>query len=233
MISFFLVFFLEYTPQQDLELKQRIAQTRKGSNATLARKQLTDKHMKIVAEELISTKQCRELELNTNQITADGASILAGALCNNTTLISLKLYDNKIGDKGVIAFTEVLKSKNAVLEIFDIGLNETTNDIALHIAEMLKTNKNLTQLLLSESNIRDDGVKQLASVLETTNTTLKYLKLSDNKSVTDSSVDSLITMIKQNRSLEMLDLRYCDLSEVSKENLHAAIKSRKRMTVWV
>jgi Ran GTPase-activating protein (RanGAP) involved in mRNA processing and transport len=87
-----------------------------NSDVDLKRQDLTDQDMEIVVKEGIINKKCKCLNLEWNNITSAGASILAHALTNNNTLEQLWLYNNHVGDDGVASFVKILSLNNNILK---------------------------------------------------------------------------------------------------------------------
>lgn len=187
--------------------------------------------MELLVKELLVNKQCTELSLNSNNITQRGASILADGLRKNKTLLSLKLNGNQVSDKGVSAIAKTLEAANQTLETLDLGSNDITDQGAIYLGEMLKTNTTLTNLDLSMNRLGERGVRHLVSALDGDNTGLKRLSLRTNKSITDSSVDWLATMIRCTKFLDTLDVANCSLSSTSKEQLQKAISSKRAFSL--
>jgi Ran GTPase-activating protein (RanGAP) involved in mRNA processing and transport len=183
--------------------------------------------MKIVINQAINNNQCTELRLISNQIISSGASILADTLLNNRTLELLSLWNNQVGDRGVQSLSNALSINRSTLKKLDLSQNDVTDEGARHLAQMLKTNKILTHLTLSNNKISNEGVQLLADALQNRNNTLKKLSLTQNKLLSDASVDFLLNMFKHNRSLEKLWVDDCNLSTKGKDRLKNATKSKK------
>lgn len=183
--------------------------------------------MEIIVKELMVNKQCTELSLNSNNITQRGASILAEGLRRNKTLISLKLNGNQLSDKGVTALAKSLETANQTLETLDLGSNDITDQGAISLGGMLKTNTTLINLDLSMNRLGERGVRHLVNALDGDNKSLKRLSLRTNKSIGDSSVDWLTTMIRCNKILDTLDVANCSLSIASKEQLQRSVSSKR------
>jgi len=98
---------------------------------------------------------------------------------------------------------------------------------------MLKTNRILTDLWLSNNKISDAGVKSLVKVLEFFNRTLKQLYLDRNELITDDCVVSIIRMIRFNRILNTLQLNDCQLTVNGKDQLQKSIKTRDNFDLCV
>jgi Ran GTPase-activating protein (RanGAP) involved in mRNA processing and transport len=190
---------------------------------------LTDKDMEIIVKHAIQKRQCTFLDLHDNDITPEGMSILASALNDNTKLRTLYLHNNRLFDKGIYSLAQTLTSNNQTLEV--LGLNSTglTDVGAEDLAVMLHKNHTLKCLQLRANQIDDRGVLYLSEALTKHNTTLEQLEMAENTLVTDSSVDFLVEMINNNRSLKVLDIRLCNISNSSKAKLQETIESNKNL----
>ncbi|KAF9945675.1 hypothetical protein BGZ72_001106, partial [Mortierella alpina] len=83
------------------------------------------------------------------------AAILEFYMVYARTLMTLELPDNSIGNEGVKALAEALKT-NSTLTTLDLGHNSIGDDGVKTLAEALKTNKTLTNLDLGHNSIGDD-----------------------------------------------------------------------------
>ena len=63
--------------------------------------------------------------------------------------------------------------------------------------------------------------------MKTENRTLKHIDLQWNKLITDTSVNAIINMLQNNRILERINLRKCNLSMGKKIQLLQAVVDRK------
>ncbi len=190
----------------------------------------------------------KTLNLESNGITADGAEHLAFIIKNNRTLTELYLSKNHLGDRGMELLANALNDnkKNrldsineemsnessiqvnpSTLQHLYLGQNDITDVGIEYLAEMLKTNRMLTWLWLSGNEIGDRGVELLAHTLANQNLSLEWLFLNSNKSISDSSVDELINMLKRNHSLKTIYINNCNLSEMGKQKLQEFTKLKK------
>jgi Ran GTPase-activating protein (RanGAP) involved in mRNA processing and transport len=218
---FFLTAALQYRNQQ---LELTIAQSESPSKIVLTGYKLTDEDIGIVISQTINNPQCINLKLVANQITASGASILADALFNNKKLIRLSLWKNQVGDKGVQSLSNALSANESSLKQLDLSQNDITDEGAGYLAQMLKTNKVLTHLSLSNNKIGGKGIQLLADSLQNRNETLEVLSLTENKSLTDASVGLLVNMFKYNGSLKKLWINDCNLSKKGRDRLKRAVR---------
>ncbi len=193
---------------QNPQLEEEIGKCESHSKVDLSFRELTDRDMEIVAKEAITKKQCTVLLLNDNLITSAGVTTIANALHNNSTLQELNLWNNQVSDVGVHSLAQALSDDNSTLQSLALGQSGITDVGAQHLAEMLKINTKLTRLWLFHNDIGDSGVQLLADALAHDNKTLQWLDLRLNKSVTDSSFDSLVSMLQQNCSLKKFWMEY-------------------------
>lgn len=108
------------------------------------------------------------LHLFGNAIGDAGASAIADALRDNTSLERIYLGANQIGDQGAKALADTLRENTLTLE----QVQELTDDD--------ETPPYLTALNLDDNVIGDIGVSALANALRD-NTTLRILDLSTNR----------------------------------------------------
>ena len=188
---------------------------------------ITDRDMEIIIKQGMINKQCTELYLGSNKLTAIGISILADALKDtNQILESLWLYDNQLGDTGVYFLAKVLSRSNRTLKTLDLGKNNITDNGMKYLAQMLATNRTLTHLYLSANQITDDGLGILAKTIRNSNAHLELLHISEHPLLTDVCVDSLLQMIRHNKSIKVVQMHQCNLSENGKTKLKTGQKGR-------
>ena len=222
--------FPPLTPKPDLDYNV-IDRHIHHSKADLAGLKLTDKHMNIVVQHAIITKQCQQLFLSHNLITSSGSVIIANALDNNTTLKSLSLAYNKLCKEGVQSLAHILSLNNSKLETLSLHSNEITDEGVKYLCDMLEKNTTLTWLHLGKNKISDIGVKFLSDVLSSDNKTLKALSLASNELITDESVEPLVEMFNNNKFVETFWIDDCKLSPAGKKKLQKITKSNKQLFV--
>lgn len=210
-----------------------IQEEKSHSEVNLYKTELMDRDIEIVIKEAIDNKQCIGLYLGLNKFTSIGISVLADSLKDNKTLERLSLFDNQICDNAIYFLAKILSTNNGNLKKLDLGKNKITDQGVRHLAEMLKVNKTLTLLYLTQNEITDDGVVILADTIQNYNTTIELLHLSENKRLTDSCVDSLVSMIEHNQSLKDFRICDCSLSADGKEKLKTIPKSKENWKILV
>jgi Ran GTPase-activating protein (RanGAP) involved in mRNA processing and transport len=189
--------------------------------------------MTIVVKQAMINKQCAKLILSSNPITPKGALILASGLKNNSILQRLLLCSTRIGDLGVQYLAKAISNNNNVLKVLSLSDTGITDDGAEHLAVMLKTNRTLTHMFLSNNEISDEGIAMLTNALQNHNNTLQTLDLSYNKRMTNLSADFLIQMIKYTRTLKLLFVWYCNLSKENEDRLRKAAQANKNIRMSV
>lgn len=187
----------------------------------LRNENLIDDDMNIVVGQAVINKQCKRLFLQHNKITSNGMSRIATTLNNNMTLETLNLFGNHISDMGVKYLSEI---NNSILRVLDLGSNEITDLGVQYLVEMLKINQSLVYLSLSFNKIGNQGVQLLANTLTRHNHRLKELYLNGNQLINDCSIDSLVQMLKSNRSLKTFRIDQCNLSKKTRKKLRRIVR---------
>jgi len=215
--------FDNYQQIYRLELKTFIQQYPKQSKIDLVDFKLTDRDIDQIIDQILNEKQCLQLFLSRNQLTSIGTKRIAQALDLNQTLECLSLSYNQIGDQGVKILTNILARNTSKLKTLSLHSTGITDESVKSLAAMLKTNTNLLWLHLGQNKITDTGLVLLTDVLTHENETLKVLALSENKSITDVSVDIILQLLTKNQKLETIWLTDCNISIDGKAKLREFI----------
>ncbi|KAG0077399.1 hypothetical protein BGZ93_003712, partial [Podila epicladia] len=155
-------------------------------------------HAQALSEALKTNSTLVTLELRGNMLGDDGAQALSEALKANSSLATLDLRDNEIGSNGAQALSEALKA-NSTMTTLKLGNNEIGDNGALALSEALKTNSTLTTLDLGSNSIGPDGAKALSEALKT-NSTMATVELRGNK-IGDDGAQALSEALKTNINL--------------------------------
>lgn len=215
-------------------LEGKIALIEPNSRIDFSYWNLIDQDMSIITKKIIINKQCTELCLCGNKITSEGALTLALKLFNNSTLETLDLSYNLIGDDGVLSLSQMLLPNHySSLKILSLNKNGISNDGVQYLAEMLQTNQTLTELSLSDNEIGNEGVKQLANVLTYRNRTLEVLVLSCNIFITDLCIDYLLRMLESNHMLAKLLINDCNLSDEGKMDVQEEAERKTNFEIVI
>ncbi|NGX38634.1 MAG: hypothetical protein K1000chlam2_01810, partial [Chlamydiae bacterium] len=152
----------------------------------------------------------------------EGAEALAAAFERNSSLESLILRYNSIGDKGAKALAASLLINQSLLKL-DLSDNDIADERAKALAPFLEKNQTLLKLDLSSNDIADERAKALAASLEK-NQTLLELDLRHNQ-IGDKSTEAFAKALEKNQSLQKLDLRF---NFTGNKGTQAIAKSRKK-----
>ncbi|XP_075683254.1 nucleotide-binding oligomerization domain-containing protein 1 [Rhinoderma darwinii] len=215
----------------DYGVKELIPCFRKLTVVRLSVNQVTDKGVKVLAEELTKHKviiylglyknlitdfgarhvariilECpllKHLKLGCNQFTAVGGRHIAQALQRSTSICDVGMWGNRIGDEGAQAFAEAIKN-HPCLKDLSLACNEITSAGGVYIAKALQHNTSIRTLWLTENNITDEAAKSFAEMLKV-NQTLQNLWLVKNH-ITNKGANILAEALDHNTDLEELCL---------------------------
>jgi hypothetical protein len=140
-------------------------------------------------------------------VVSQGSGMLLAGLSMTSLCESLSLHEMHFSriqlDK--MAFSMISWAIKTT-QLYSLALTDCAVDdeACVKIAAAVGLNNCLERLDLSHNNIGDDGCKSLADGL-TANTGLKYLSLSNNKSIGAYGCGALARMLKENHSLERLE----------------------------
>jgi Ran GTPase-activating protein (RanGAP) involved in mRNA processing and transport len=167
------------------------------------------------------------LNLYGNQIGDAGAKDLSNALKHNTTLTSLDLGNNLIGAAGAKDLSDVLKHNTTLLSL-DLGDNQIGAAGAKDLSDALKHNTIITSLNLYSNQIGDVGAKDLSDALKY-NTTLTSLYLGNNE-IGAAGAKDLSNALNHNTTLTSLDLSYNQIGAAGAKDLSDALTHNTTLT---
>lgn len=219
--------------KQEHETIVHLIQQSQSHSILLRDKNLTDDDIVMIITEAMLNKQCKELFLGVNQLTAISMALIAQTLKGNTTLKLLEISENPIGDMGIHSLTEILKLNHSHLQYLYVYSTGITDDGAQDLANMLKTNTTLFDLDLGANDISDQAVRLLANALSRDNTTLTALSFKGNQLLSDGSVEDLAEMLEQNQTLKFLNLTKCHLCAPAIQRLQSIAQTKKRFRLEI
>ena len=158
-----------------------------------------DAHALATALEKNST--VTSLDLLFNDIGNEGAASLAVALEKNSTVTSIDLSNNGIGAKGAGSLAAVL-AKNSSLTSISLYWNGIGDEGAASLAAALERNSTVKRINLDSNGIGDNGIVELAAVLEK-NSTVTSIDLRENV-FADKGAASLAAALERNFALKVL-----------------------------
>ena len=168
----------------------------------------------------LSFNNCENLKNNV-------ISYIMFAVQNLDKLRIISLESCKLSDNNIKIVTEGIKENKNIIAIM-LRKNNITSQGALYISDYLNNNMNVKQLFLGYNNIKDKGLQALLNVLSTTNKNITNLDLSNNN-FTLNDFNSLIDYLKTNPILNSLDISGNKLQLKSSINLGATLCSMKNI----
>ncbi|XP_073809591.1 protein NLRC3 [Danio rerio] len=216
---------------------------------------IQDSGVKLLCEGMNSPHcQLKKLSLDFCMLTDQCCESLSSALqSSNSRLIELDMSDNNLQDSGVELLCEGLKSSTCQLEKLRMGSCNLTGQCCESLSSALQSsNSRLIELDVSNNDLQDSGVKllcdglkscqleklrleqcnltgqcceSLSSALQSSNSRLKELDVSNND-LRDSGVKLLCEGMKSpNCHLEKLRLFSINLTDQCHESLTSVLQS--------
>uniref|UniRef100_H3GES3 Uncharacterized protein n=1 Tax=Phytophthora ramorum TaxID=164328 RepID=H3GES3_PHYRM len=199
---------------------------------SLGSEKLGDEAVKVLSAGLARNKQSalQNWDLEFKSLTVDGAAALAELLKTNTSLTTLTLSRNQIGDEGVQKLADGLAGNaHAALEELhatDVGVTGAALD---HLAVLVAKDQCSLKTLQLSFNALESATNKFFEAL-TTNKSLKKLQLKECK-LTDEHVVALSTALKQNKTLVEVDLSDNELTHVACAALAEGLRENKALKV--
>ncbi|KAB0347595.1 hypothetical protein FD754_012452 [Muntiacus muntjak] len=211
----------------------------------LAENQISNKGAKALARSLLVNRSLTTLDLRSNSIGPQGAKALADALKINRTLASLSLQSNRIRDDGARSMAEALAANRILCvlhglpcpppgDLPDPGIASALQKNSIgpvgtqQMADALKQNKSLKELMFSSNSIGDGGAKALAEALMV-NQGLKSLDLREN-SISPEGAQDLARALRTNSTLKSLDLTANLLHDQGAQAVAEAVRENHTLT---
>ena len=167
------------------------------------------------------------LNLSSNFIGDEEANSLSQALRVNTSLTSLDLSDNSIGDEGANSLSQALRV-NTSLTSLDLSINSIGDEGANFLSQALRVNTSLTSLNLCGNSIGHEGANFLSQALRV-NTSLTSLNLRGN-SIGHEGANFLSQALSVNTSLTSLNLSRNSIGDEGANFLSQALRVNTSLT---
>jgi Ran GTPase-activating protein (RanGAP) involved in mRNA processing and transport len=118
-----------------------------------------------IAKSLHHNVSLRSFTLNGNRVGDDGAQALADVLPVNSALRILNLRESNIGDVGARSLAQALSLPTVKLTDLALGNNKLGDAGAVAFSEMLKVNSVMKELHIDQNAMTDIGAHALADAL--------------------------------------------------------------------
>ncbi|KAL1251814.1 hypothetical protein QQF64_019610, partial [Cirrhinus molitorella] len=178
---------------------------------------------------LLQDKHCtlNTLMLSDCSITEEGYKALSSALRSNPShLIELDLTGNDPGQSGVKELSDLLQDPNCQLKTLRF-LGPVADEACQYVTGIVGKNPLLLRELdLSEHELGDTRVNQIAALLQDKHCTLNTLMLRDC-GLTKESCSALATVLRSNSSLKELDISNNHLQDSGVKKLQNGLEYTK------
>uniref|UniRef100_A0A9J7X258 NACHT, LRR and PYD domains-containing protein 12-like n=1 Tax=Cyprinus carpio carpio TaxID=630221 RepID=A0A9J7X258_CYPCA len=155
-----------------------------------------------------AVRNCRKALLSDCNLTDQCCESVATALQLNSPLKELDLSNNDLRDSGGKLLFDALKSQ-CQLEILRLSICNFTDQCCESLASALQSsNSRLKELDLSNNDLKDSGVKLIADALKSPNCKLEKLSLSGCMVTKDGCSHLASALSLKSSNLRELDLSY-------------------------
>ncbi|CAF3795354.1 unnamed protein product [Rotaria sp. Silwood1] len=156
---------------QDVDIHHMINNMKGSDRWDFKDQQVTADDVKLIANELKTDRNCRELDISKNGLTSAAVHYLSAMLKENMTLEKLYLGQNQIGDDGLRALCEALKAhEKNTLEVLSLEFNRITDRSVPGIIEILNLpNLTLNALFIHSNRLSEDSKQKLTVLAKTRN----------------------------------------------------------------
>ncbi|XP_059508766.1 nucleotide-binding oligomerization domain-containing protein 1 isoform X2 [Stegostoma tigrinum] len=182
----------------DYGVKELVPCFNKLTVVRLSVNQVTDDGAKVLAEELLKYKIIKILGLYRNQITDVGARFIAQVVEECPHLRTLKIGLNKLTSEGGKLLARAIQKSKAIKDIGMWG-NQIGDVGAVAFAEAIRNHPSIKELSLAANGISTEGGKSLAAALQD-NRSLEIFWLTENQ-LNDEAAVLFAEALRVNKSL--------------------------------
>jgi Ran GTPase-activating protein (RanGAP) involved in mRNA processing and transport len=215
--------------EDDVAVVCRLMNVRQGLTVLAMRVEghISHKEIKRVIGSVTNNSTLTTLKVVGNQIGDEGGKAVVDGLANNSTLTTLDLGGNKIGVEGGKAICEVLVN-NSTLTTLSLGRNPIGDEGGKAIGERLWNNSTLTTLDLSLTGMTEEGGKAIGEGLAK-NSTLTTLKLTCTN-IGGVGGKAIGEGLAKNSTLTTLNLSYTNIGGVGGKAIGEGLAKNSTLT---
>lgn len=228
---------ITYQKLEDRDFSVIIETLKKGGcihSIKVPHNNLTDLILPGIAQLISHSDSITEIDLSSNQFTADGIKLLSESISQSQSLTHLSFAYNDIGDEGCLLIINALRVNRTITNINLSNTGMTHNALTIlgsiigqinrlkviHIDTpypkispdvaarrfllSLRINDSIQELSLSGARIGDDSAVHLADALAQ-NKTLTKLRIRSNN-ISCVGAEKIAKALKENKTLEVLDI---------------------------
>ncbi|XP_031417939.2 NACHT, LRR and PYD domains-containing protein 12-like [Clupea harengus] len=191
----------------------------------LSNNDLRDSGVQLLSKGL-SSPHCKlqTLRLKGCKLTHESCKVVASFLQLANPLLELDLSNNDLRDSGVQLLSKGLSSPHCKLQTLRLADCKLTEESCKAVASALQSSVSLTELDLTNSEMKDSGVQLLSAGLSSPHCKLQTLRLADCK-LTEESCKAVASALQSSVSLTELDLTNSEMKDSGVQLLSAGLSS--------
>ena len=185
---------------------------------------LSSDSVQLIVDGLSRNTSLEKLHMSSSNFSSESVFQLASVLRVNTRLKELNIGQCNIQSSDSVHLAKALE-ENITTQLQTLGLhfNPIGSEGSVAFADMLATNKSLTELNMRECSIWGEGVVCLAKAFEK-NSTLKKFSITHNPIGSEGAV-AFAGMLATNKSLTELDMWGCNIQGEGTVSLVKALET--------
>ena len=197
----------------------------------LKEQHLSYQDLKVLADALKKNAILGSVILDETDIDNERAKVIVEILSENKHLRSISIDNIYVSSAALTAIFNALTTNTSLtyLSLCDNSFNTKTEKA---LVRLLRVNKHLKELNIGGCRITFDGLRKIFLALMS-GTVLASLDISSNKFNAKCEA-ALVKMIKTNKSIEVLEIENCKISDIGIKAIFGAVKfNTKIRRVWM
>ncbi|KAL9684596.1 hypothetical protein QQ045_022037 [Rhodiola kirilowii] len=165
-----------------------------------------------LSEALGSCTHIKKLDLRDNMFGVEAGLALCEPISRFSDLTEVYLSYLNLEDEAATAILNALKDSAPSLEVLELAGNDITAETASALAACLQAKQFLTNLNLSENELKDEGAVVISKALESGNEQLVEIDMSTN-AIRDTGAKALAQAVKTKSGFKLLNINGNYISE--------------------